>query len=134
MQAFRNLDYESAWGFQTAGCNSVDYYYYHDNAPEHHDESLEFVATETKVDAFVKLLGYVPFLGIGVGIYRIRLFSNSNDPNKLEHIIRGIAEIIPGVGFLLAFPDFFVTVYRLINYRAVVTSSIESEHKRPRPF
>ncbi len=109
---------EPAVGFQTAGCNCNNIYSAKASMAGigmDEDHFLGYIRNSRIKDIALKILGYIPVVGIIVGIYRIIQIAPSIGETR-NHRIRGMMEIIPVVGTLLIFPDIAITAYRLNKY------------------
>ncbi len=84
------------------------------------DLPAEVINEISKVTGFVrtldivnKILGYIPIVGIGVGVTRvwIQLFEPTSKSMDTNALVRGIIEIL-GLGLLLLIPDILITAER----------------------
>jgi hypothetical protein len=125
-----NLTSKPAFGYETASCNSENWLknFLTKKVQEDYSrggslatvcliEAMEPKAlrAEWKMSNVKKALGYFPLVGSVIGFNRIvqaLKYTKADLPNKVNHIIRGILEFIPVVGFLLLFVDLFMTAYR----------------------
>lgn len=69
-------------------------------------------SSEAKVNNLVNFLGYIPLVGLIVGIYRIRFAADhSHVGYKNTQRMRAVFEIT-GLGLLMLIPDLIMTLYR----------------------
>jgi hypothetical protein len=86
-----NLFCEPAIGFQTAGCNANWVYAFRGLG----SRGSTHVRNSRIKDIALKIFGYIPGIGIFVGIYRLTHIAKQNGYESQKHKIRGVMEIFP---------------------------------------
>jgi hypothetical protein len=105
----RQLSSTPGFGFETAHVNAHAFYRVGSPKLGVADESTcERISNTANL---MKKLGYVPLLSIYIGIDRIRLAVKNDLSYKINHIVRGIIEVLC-LGLLLLPVDLIITAYR----------------------
>lgn len=98
----RDFHFPPAFGWQTKEMNADTYY---KNLIKDDKKKAEGAKNDYKLSNVAKIIGYVPGLGLGVGVGRIiSVIKHKKDDNKNNHVARAIAEIF-GMGPLLFLID-----------------------------
>lgn len=112
-----NLSSAPAFGFEFASCNAELSY----------EQTPIQVKDRYKGKNIRKVMGYIPIIGMLLGITRIRqarVLNSQQLPNRFNHIVRGSIEAL-NLGFLLLIPDLLLTAARAIRVSLPRASAAE---------